>query len=97
MFVQPSRARVRQDVRSRWWAHVLHRNPDELDDDEEPFSPDAESLRRFIEEKALPILEAHAIQRLNHVGFEQVQIVYRKCTDAVLVARKPLGAEGQTA
>ena len=74
MFVQPSRARVRQDVRSRWWAH-----------DEEPFS------RRFIEEKALPILEAQAIQRLNHVGFEQIQIVYRKYMDAVLVARKPLG------
>ena len=40
-------------------------NPNDLDDDEESFSPDGESLRRFIEQKVLPNLETRGKELSN--------------------------------
>jgi hypothetical protein len=37
-----------EDTRD-WWADVLAREPDDLDEGEEPVSADAEGLRRFLE------------------------------------------------
>ena len=54
---------LREDTQ-RWWAYVLH-HPDELDDDKEVFSRDADSLRRFIEEKVLPCLETRRKELSN--------------------------------
>ena len=46
-------AALRQDTRE-WWEGFLTRDPDELDEDEEPATADAESLRRFLEREILP-------------------------------------------
>jgi hypothetical protein len=43
----------------------LQRNPNDLDDDEEPFSSDGESLHRFIEQKILPSLETRRKELSN--------------------------------
>ena len=48
-------AALREDTQ-QWWAYELHRNPNDLDDDEEAFSPDVDSLCRFMEQKVLPSL-----------------------------------------
>jgi hypothetical protein len=40
-----------------WWADVLASDPDELEEDEEPATADAEGLRRFLEEDVLPWFE----------------------------------------
>ena len=55
---------LREDTQ-QWWAYVLRQNPEELDDDEEPFSPDGDSLRRFIEQKVLPSLETRRKELSN--------------------------------
>ena len=39
---------------SEWWEDVLSRAPEDLDEDEEPATPDVEGLRRFIEKEVLP-------------------------------------------
>jgi hypothetical protein len=46
-----------------WWTCELQRNP--IEDDEEPFLPDCESLRRFIEQKVLPYLETRGKELSN--------------------------------
>ncbi len=46
-------AGLRDDTRE-WWEDVLARDPDELDEDEEPATADVESLRRFLEHEVLP-------------------------------------------
>ena len=46
-------AGLRDDTRE-WWEDVLARDPDKLDEDEEPATADVESLRRFLEHKVLP-------------------------------------------
>jgi hypothetical protein len=57
-------AALREDTQ-QWWAYELQRNPNDLDDDEESFSPDGESLRRFIEQKVLPNLETRGKELSN--------------------------------
>jgi len=57
-------AALREDTQ-QWWAYELHRNPNDLDDDEEPLSPDGENLRRFIEQKVLPNLESRRKELSN--------------------------------
>ena len=49
-------AALREDTQ-QWWADVLARDPDELEEDEEPATADAEGLRRFIEGDVLPWFE----------------------------------------
>jgi hypothetical protein len=46
-------AALRADTR-QWWEGTLDCDPDELDDDEEAYTPDADSLRRFLEREILP-------------------------------------------
>ncbi len=49
-------AALREDTRE-WWADMLAREPDELEEDEEPATADAEGLRRFLESEVLPWFE----------------------------------------
>jgi hypothetical protein len=49
-------AELRDDTQG-WWEDVLVRGPDELGEDEEPATADAEGLRRFLEDEALPWFE----------------------------------------
>ena len=46
-------AALRIDTRE-WWEDTLDRDPDELEEDEEPPTADADSLRRFLEREILP-------------------------------------------
>ena len=46
-----------EDTRE-WWQEHLEREPDELDEGEEPATPDVEGLRQFIETGVLPWFEA---------------------------------------
>jgi hypothetical protein len=46
-------AGLRDDTRE-WWEDVLARDPDKLDEDEEPATADVESLRRFLEHEVRP-------------------------------------------
>ena len=57
-------AALREDTQ-QWWTYELQRNPNDLDDNEEPFSPDGESLHRFIEHKVLPCLETRRKELSN--------------------------------
>jgi hypothetical protein len=57
-------AALRDDTQ-QWWKYELQRNPNDLDDDEEPFSPNGESLRRFVEQKVLPTLETRRKELSN--------------------------------
>jgi hypothetical protein len=50
-------AALREDTQ-QWWADTLARDPSELGEDEEPFTADAEGLRRFLEGEVLPWFEA---------------------------------------
>ena len=47
---------LREDTQ-RWWADILARDPDELDEDEASDTADAESLSRFLESQVLPWFE----------------------------------------
>ena len=49
-------AALREDTQA-WWADMLARDPDELEEDEAPATADAEGLRRFLEDKVLPWFE----------------------------------------
>jgi hypothetical protein len=49
-------AALREDTQ-QWWADVLARDPDELEEVEVPATADAEGLRRFIEGDVLPWFE----------------------------------------
>lgn len=57
-------AAVREDTRD-WWAEVLARDPDELEEDEAPATADAEGLRRFLEAKVLPWFETRNKELAN--------------------------------
>jgi hypothetical protein len=63
-------AALREDTQ-QWWAYELQRSSDELDDDEEPFSPDGESLRRFIEQKVFPCLETRRKELSNRPSIRE--------------------------
>ncbi len=49
-------AALRKDTQG-WWSDLRAREPDELEEDEEPFTADAEGLRRFLEAKVMPWFE----------------------------------------
>ena len=49
-------AALREDTQA-WWADVLARESDELEEDETPATADAEGLRRFLEGQVLPWFE----------------------------------------
>jgi len=49
-------AALREDTQ-QWWADTLARDPAELEEDEEPFTADADGLRGFLEGEVLPWLE----------------------------------------
>ncbi len=46
-------AALRDDTRE-WWEGVLARDPDELEEEEEPATADAECMRRFLDREILP-------------------------------------------
>ena len=49
-------ATLREDTQG-WWSDMLAREPDELEQNEEPFTADVEGLRRFLEVKVFPSFE----------------------------------------
>jgi hypothetical protein len=49
-------AALRDDTRA-WWEEQLGRNADDYEEEQRPYSPDAESLRRFLEAEILPWYE----------------------------------------
>jgi hypothetical protein len=55
---------LREDTQE-WWADVLASDPDELEEDEEPATADAEGLRRFLEEEVLPWFEKRKKELAN--------------------------------
>ena len=57
-------AALREDTRA-WWADMLARDPDELDEGEEPATADAEGLRRFLEGEVLPWFETRKKELAN--------------------------------
>lgn len=57
-------AALRQGMQE-WWADMLARNPDGLEEGEEPNTADAESLRRFLEGDVLPRFETRKKELAN--------------------------------
>jgi hypothetical protein len=57
-------AALREDTQ-QWWADILARDPDELDEGDEPATADAEGLRRFLEGEVLPWFEARKKELAN--------------------------------
>ena len=55
---------MREDTQ-QWWADTLACDPDELEEDEEPFIADAEGLRRFLDGEVLPWFEARKKELAN--------------------------------
>ena len=49
-------AALREDTQE-WWADILARNPDEMEEGEEPATADIEGLRSFLEGEVLPWFE----------------------------------------
>jgi hypothetical protein len=56
---------LREDTRE-WWADMLARGPDELEEEEKPFTADPEGLRRFVETEVLPWFEKRKKELANH-------------------------------
>ena len=46
-------AALRADTRE-WWEDMISRDPEDFDEDEDPFTADSEGLRRFIEKDLRP-------------------------------------------
>ena len=44
---------VREDTRE-WWHQALRKHPDKFEEDEEPYTADPDSLRRFLEVEVVP-------------------------------------------
>ena len=57
-------AELREDTQS-WWADTLARDSNELAEEKEPASPDADSLRRFLETEVLPWFEGRKKELTN--------------------------------
>ena len=57
-------AALREDTQ-QWWADTLARDPAELEEDEEPYTADAEGLRRFLEGEVLPWFDARKKELAN--------------------------------
>ena len=49
----------------KWWADLLARNRDELDEGEKPASDDSDGLRGFLEGEVLPWLENRKKELIN--------------------------------
>ncbi|MHB1565232.1 MAG: hypothetical protein ACYCXG_00680 [Acidiferrobacter sp.] len=48
---------VLREGTQEWWSDRLAREPEELDEDEEPATPDREGLRQFVGDEVLPWFE----------------------------------------
>ena len=57
-------AALREDTQ-QWWADTLARDPAELEEDEEPYTADAEGLRCFLDDEVLPWFEARKKELAN--------------------------------
>ncbi len=57
-------AALREDTQV-WWADTLARDPEDLDEGEEPATADAEGLRRFVETDVLPWFETRKKELAN--------------------------------
>ena len=57
-------AALREDTQ-KWWADLLARNPDELDEGEKPATADSDGLRGFLEDEVLPWLENRKKELVN--------------------------------
>jgi hypothetical protein len=55
---------LHEDTRE-WWADMLARKPDELDENEEPLTADVAGLRRFLENEVLPWFEGRKNELAN--------------------------------
>jgi hypothetical protein len=57
-------AELREDTQS-WWAGTLARDSDELGENEEPATADAQGLHRFLEAEVLPWFEGRKKELVN--------------------------------
>jgi hypothetical protein len=57
-------AMLREDTQA-WWAEMLARKEDELEEGEEPATADVEGLRRFLEADVLPWFENRRMELAN--------------------------------
>lgn len=57
-------AALREDTRD-WWADLLARDSDELDEGEEPATPDEDGLRRVLEGKVMPWFDGRKKELAN--------------------------------
>jgi len=57
-------AALRQDTQ-QWWEDMLARDDDELDEDEQPATADAEGLRHFLKAQVLPWFEDRRKELMN--------------------------------
>jgi hypothetical protein len=55
---------LREDTQA-WWANLLARSPDELEEDEVPASADLDGLRLFLESRVLPWFETRRTELAN--------------------------------
>ena len=58
-------ASLREDTKS-WWVDMLARDPNEVDEGDEPATADVESLRSFLEAQVLPWYEARKRELASH-------------------------------
>jgi hypothetical protein len=59
-------AALREDTRT-WWSETLAEDPDQLEDDGEPFTADSEGLQRFLEAEVLPRLDRRKWELVNRL------------------------------
>ena len=69
-------AALREDTQE-WWADLLARNPDELDEGEKPATADAEGLCGFLEDEVLPWLENRKKELVNRPLIREQALVSR--------------------
>jgi hypothetical protein len=55
---------LRENTRE-WWDDLLTRNPDELEEGEEPLTADVTGLRSFLEDEVLPWFERRKLELAN--------------------------------
>jgi hypothetical protein len=86
---------LREDTQA-WWADVLARDPDEIEEAEEPATADVDGLRRFLEGEVLPwfdnrkkelsnrpLIREQATERFQLVRVERLA---ERTTNAIVVA-----------
>ena len=57
-------AELRDDTQE-WWAQLIARDPDELEEGEDPVTADAEGLRRFITDRVMPWFDKQRSELTN--------------------------------